>query len=311
MLPTILSDNICSLKENEFSYAFCLDIFIDSSYKIVKTEYKNVKLNITRNYRYEEPDLLKMDDYNVLLKSVSKMNIVKDQHFCDSVNDSHELVSYLMILMNYYCSQQLITSKNGIFRSLKFKENDYHIPDTLPTEIKRFIKIWTSNGSKYVLYDENEDKRHDMFKFDEYVHITSPIRRLVDLLNIIQIQINLGLIEKNDDIDVFLDKWINSDSIKYINDTMRSIRKVQNCCALMHKCTTDKSVLETEYNGCIVDKMERNDKSYQYIVYITNLGYVGKMICFEDFEMYSVQKYKLFYFQDGDTLKKKIRIACV
>ena len=311
MLPTILSDNICSLKEKETRYAFCLDITVDSKNTIINTNYVNVKLKINKNYCYEEESLLKKDNYQNMLNVVQKMNMIKSQNFCEVITDSHELVSYMMILMNYYCSQELMANKNGIFRSLKFKENDYNIPEELSPEIRRFIRIWSSNGSKYILYDENEDKRHDMFKFKEYVHITSPIRRLVDLLNIMQIQINFGLIEKNNDVAMFLEKWINVDAIKYINDTMRSIRKVQNSCALMHKCTTDKDVLTTQYTGCIVDKMERNDKSFQYIVYINNLGFVGKMICFDDYAMYSVQTYKLFYFQDGDTLKKKIRISCV
>ena len=43
-----------------------------------------------------------------------------------------------------------------------------------------------SFGGKYTKYDNLES--HDMLDFDAYVHITSPIRRLPDLLNILKLQ---------------------------------------------------------------------------------------------------------------------------
>lgn len=308
MLPTILSDNVCSLKEQEIRYALCLDLHIGENYEIVKYEYKNTKIKVSKNYRYEEPDLLMNKDYQKIVHIIKQLNSIKNQHYCENISDSHDVVSYLMILMNYYSSKHFIHYKNGIYRSLKLKENTYKVPENLSKDIKRFIKIWSSNGSKYILFDE-EDKRHDMFKFDEYVHITSPIRRLVDLLNIIILQSNLGLIHLSKEISSFIDKWINRDSIDYINNTMRSIRKVQNNCALMHKCLSDETIFDKLCDGCIVDKMERNDKSFQYIVYIKDIGYVGKLICFDDYNLYDVNKYKLVYFEDKETLKKKIRIA--
>ena len=42
-----------------------------------------------------------------------------------------------------------------------------------------------SLNTAYIRFEEN--KVHEMLKFNEYVHITSPIRRLVDLLNILSL----------------------------------------------------------------------------------------------------------------------------
>ena len=42
MLPTILSDSLCSLQENKTRFAFTLDIYINTkTFDIVKTEYCN------------------------------------------------------------------------------------------------------------------------------------------------------------------------------------------------------------------------------------------------------------------------------
>ena len=197
MLPTILSDNICSLKENEIRYALTLDISIDGNNNVCEYNFMNTKVKLFKNYRYEEPSLLEDVDYVEMLRIVSNMNQINGQHYVEHMTDSHDMVSYLMILMNYYSSQVLMKHENGIFRSLKYGEKDEAVPDGLDKNVSKFMRIWTSNGSKYVLF-EAEDKKHDMFNFGEYIHITSPIRRLVDFLNSIQMQQNLDMCSLTD-----------------------------------------------------------------------------------------------------------------
>ena len=54
----------------------------------------------------------------------------------------------------------------------------------------KFVKIWNSSSGQYINGEELDSKliRHEMLELDAYIHITSPIRRLVDLLNIIKFQ---------------------------------------------------------------------------------------------------------------------------
>ena len=307
MLPTILSDNICSLKENEIRYALTMEVTIDNNNTIKSHRFLNSKVSVFKNYRYEEDSLLEDPDYIDMFRAVKGLNCVKEQRYLDNVADSHDLVSYLMILMNYYSSRNLMEHKNGIFRSLKYGENKHTVPEGLNKNVSKFIRIWTSNGSKYILFDE-EDKKHDMFNFGEYIHITSPIRRLVDLLNSIQIQDNLDLCSLSGETEKFLKYWTSNDSMTYINETMRSIRKVQNNCNTLHRCLNDENILGKEYNGCIIDKMERNNGIYQYIVYLVDLNIVSKFMSIEEYGLYTESVYKLFYFEDKDSLKKKVRL---
>jgi exoribonuclease R len=307
MLPTILSDNICSLKENEIRYALTMEVTIDNSNTIKSHRLLNTKVNVFKNYRYEESSLLEDPDYIDMFRVVKGVNCVKEQRYLDNVADSHDLVSYLMILMNYYSSKNLMEHKNGIFRSLKYGENKQTVPEGLNKNVSKFLRIWTSNGSKYILFDE-EDKKHDMFNFGEYIHITSPIRRLVDLLNSIQIQDNLDLCSLSGETEKFLNYWTSNDSLTYINETMRSIRKVQNNCNTLHRCLNDENILGKEYNGCIIDKMERNNGIYQYIVYVVDLNIVSKFMSIQEYDLYTEGVYKLFYFEDKDSLKKKVRL---
>ena len=54
MLPTILSDTLCSLKENAIKFAFTLDLHIDKkSYTLVNYKFVNTMIKIRTNYVYD------------------------------------------------------------------------------------------------------------------------------------------------------------------------------------------------------------------------------------------------------------------
>ena len=54
MLPTILSDTLCSLKENDIKFAFTLDLYIDKETNTLNTyKFTNTMINIKKNYVYD------------------------------------------------------------------------------------------------------------------------------------------------------------------------------------------------------------------------------------------------------------------
>ena len=54
MLPTILSENLCSLLEKQNRIAFCMDVYVDSVGKNIREpEYKNVEIKVHSNLSYE------------------------------------------------------------------------------------------------------------------------------------------------------------------------------------------------------------------------------------------------------------------
>ena len=147
-----------------------------------------------------------------------------------------------------------------------------------------------------------------MLELDAYVHITSPIRRLVDLLNIITLQDKLGLYKMSDKAKEFYERWTSDSSIEYINTTMRSIRKVQNDCSLLKICMEDLKVLEKTYDGYIFDKMTRNDSLYQYMVYLPEINMVNRFTSRHNKKNLSKQQFRIFVFTEQNTLKRKIRV---
>lgn len=308
MLPTILSDCLCSLIENRIRIALVMDIHISNN-TVVKIEYKNAKIKVSKNFRYEENTLLSNDKYHMLLDEVSKLTRI--YKYTKIIKDSHDIVAYLMVFMNYHTAKIMLNKKNGILRTT-ILNHELIIPGHLPDNVGNFMKYWNSSSGKYINASEITDTTmysHDLLEMEAYIHITSPIRRIVDLLNIIKLQQNIDLIKLGDNSQKFYDKWLSE--LEYINTTMRYIRKVQTDCSLLHTCVTSPDALKKEYTGYIFDKMKRNDGLFHYIIYMPELNMTSKITVREEMDNYQNRLFKLYMFNDEETLKKKIRLHLI
>jgi hypothetical protein len=187
---------------------------------------------------------------------------------------------------------ELATLENLPVVSVITKE--FVVPDTIPEEAAKFIKIWNSAAGRYIDGSEIVDTRHEVLDMDAYIHITSPIRRLVDLLNMIKFQKVTGIIKLTENVDKFYDKWLGD--IEYINITMRSIRKVQCDCTLLDLCHNSPEVMEKEYDGYLFDKISRNDGLYQFVVFLPELKLTSRVVLRENLSNYEKTFYKLYLF---------------
>jgi len=320
MLPTILSDCLCSLQAKTTRVAFVLDITIDTlSGEVLSTKYSNCSIKVFRNFIYEEPALLKNSDYTFLL-DVTRI-LSKKYKYIQTVRNSHELVSYLMVFMNHHCAKELLQKRVGIFRSAVVKDTGMTVPidDTksniiINEDVAKFIKIWNSSCGQYIdvsTLGENINTviKHDLLEMDAYVHITSPIRRLVDLLNIIQLQNISGLIQLSINASDFYNNWIKK--IDYINTTTRAIKKVQTDCLLLDLCYNNPEILEKEYDGYCFDKIVRNDGLFQFIVFLPELKIASRITTRENMANLEKRMYKLFLFKNEERFRKKIRFQLI
>jgi ribonuclease R len=119
MLPTILSDDICSLRKNEKRFAICMSLVIENN-QIVDVSFKNTMIKVANNFIYDEDKLEKNKNYRELFNTLANLK----NTFNIKIKDSHDVVMYLMITMNYYCSLRLKKNKVGIFREVKIKDSD-------------------------------------------------------------------------------------------------------------------------------------------------------------------------------------------
>jgi exoribonuclease R len=225
-----------------------------------------------------------------------------------------------MILMNHLAAKEMVGFNAGIFRATATKQDatkqdatkqdaaNPTLTNTATDDVLQFINIWRSTSGKYVVASKDVNTSHDILELDAYIHITSPIRRIVDVINMLKFQECAGLYKWSESALEFYDKWIKD--IDTINSTMKAIRRVQNDCNLLHLCYTNPSALDKEYDGYCFDEKELNADLYKYNVYLPELRIISVVIC-RKLEQYSKEKYKLFMFHNEDKMKKKIRIHLV
>jgi hypothetical protein len=301
MLPAVLSDDLCSLHAEKVRVALFMDIYLTDD-GIGKFEYGNAFVKLRRNFCYEEPDLLVDPDYKKLLLLCRWLS--PKYKYMDSIDDSHDVVSYLMILMNYYCANELLTAKTGIFRSSSVTR-EVVVPPGVPADVGKFIKIFNSSRSQYVT--SSGCVAHHMLNLEAYIHITSPIRRLVDLLNMIEFQKIKGIGVLSDAAYTFYSSWI--ERLDYINVTTKSIRRVQNDCDLLHMCTNEDTILQKEYDGYLFNKIAVEDNGlFQYAVFIPELKMTSHVFIADGDAEFKSLRFKPFLFKNEENFKRKIRI---
>ena len=299
MLPTVLSDCLCSLQEQQTRFAFAIDFKIKDD-EIIDISFKNCCIKVIKNYRYEEESLIYMKDYNTIKNIVSELN--RKRVYVNELTTSYDVITYLMILMNYECGKDMIKNNNGIYRSAAFGK-EVEIPDNLPDEVSKFLKIWNSSSGQY---STDFSMKHELLNLESYIHITSPIRRLVDLLNMIQIQKNNNMLELSNSAYKFYNEWVSE--LDYVNVTMRAIRKIQIDCNMLEMCFNNPEVIEKIYDGYVFDKIQRNDGLYQYIVYLPELKMASRITVRGEKKNYEKQKFQIYLFMDQSKLKQKIRL---
>jgi hypothetical protein len=309
MLPNILSDNLCSLQEYQPRFTLAMDVIVDNQGNIKHISYNNVLIQVNKNYSYEDSDML---EYNMYYNNLINVTKIIDS----TVDNAHDLVAYWMTFMNTNVGMKLSEQKTGIFKTVQM--NDTFLrkdvdETTLSVDSYRVISNWKNISGKYILFNDiaNSDKNTTSENKlpDYYAHVTSPIRRIVDLLNHIVLLYNSNIVNViSDDAKTFLKTWFSQ--IEYINLSMRSIRKIQLECQLLNRYFNSTDIMNIEHEGIVFDK-EGCDGKYIYMVYLEKIKLLSKIKTNINIENYSKQTFKIYLFEDEDKIRKKIRLQII
>jgi exoribonuclease R len=277
MLPTVLSEDLCSLKAGKLRFAFVMQATFNSSNELVSVTYENALVKVKTNYAYEDKKLLKSADY-ALLKQIAQ-GLDKDS--CDS----HEVVATFMKFMNAQCAETLASMNTGIFRNQAGTgvTGGPHCFDG---------KSHFSSGEMLSARYSTINEGHAHLGLSHYTHITSPIRRLVDLINM-QILMNGSAEELKDE------------TIEKINKISKSAKKAQMDCELYSKVLGADP--ETVYAGAIVDVDTDEFGGVTHTVYLEELKTYARV------KGYCSAKcaLKIYLFDDEHNLRRKIRVECI
>ena len=232
LLPEQLSEDKFSLSKEKDRVVLCYD-FIINDHNIVKTNIYPCMINVKRNFRYDEEDLLKNDSYIQIETSLTNL---KSELEIKS-NNSHEVIETLMLLTNYYSALELYKLKEGIFRKSTF-------------EGKHTTTEWDIYKSSYCAYSD-KDMMHEGVNLKLYCHVTSPIRRVVDQINQIILMKKYSEM-KDKKMEIYVNKWMNH--IDWINKQTKAIKKLEKKVLLLKRMMEEP---EKEYKAMIVSKEEK------------------------------------------------------
>ncbi len=266
MLPTVLSEDLCSLKQGKLRCAFVMHAtFHKIKKELVSVSYENALIRVKTNYAYEDKKLLKSADYKMIAEVAKWIDA--------SVSDSHEVVATYMKLMNNCCAEKLCEIGKGIFRN---QESDQ----------------WLSASYSDI------NAGHAALGLAHYAHITSPIRRIVDLLNM------KTMVEwmQNSCMGVAAQP-----TIEKINKISKSAKKAQMDCELYAKVLDADP--ETIYTGTIVDVDTDEMGKVTHTVYLEELKVYARMAQAPAQAQHT--HYKVHLFDDEHSLQRKIRVSGV
>lgn len=302
MLPTAVGEQLCSLDQDHRRFGFVMDFVIckELSSGEIRMETKPMPslhqcfLKVSRNFDYEEPALRNYSPYKDLLELTKGLDA--------TIQDSHDVVAYWMMQMNYYAAKRMKQKHIGIFRCVSSKCPNAQVPRDAPP----FLKILEQQLSgSYATYHAKGEYAHEVLGFSEYIHFTSPIRRMVDLLNQINwVKTALKPKEWNVRITEFFDTQINQ--LDVLNQKMKKIRRMQADCDILYKITHQPEHLTTVYEAVVVSSDASSGKTSLYIEPLQWLTqtHTGD----QSYAKYDTVKCQLFVFEKEEQMKKKIRV---
>lgn len=295
MLDSLLSEKLCSLIAGENRIVLAIDIYlVNENIESVKFEICNI--NVFKNYCYEDSDLQDDNTYKKSFDMINKLN--KNLKLLDCINDSHELIEFLMLLMNIESAKILFENNKGIFRNFTLKKDSDRIENLTDLNLKNFIKIWELGESEYCNF--NKVEKHRLINHI-YCHITSPIRRIVDIINMHEL-INILNLYKFNEYPNYLE-W----KIESINSIAKNIKKIQNESKILNKFIKTPEILNKLFN-CIIINI--NNELHECSILIKDIDY----ICYlknNNYELYKNYTCQLYLFEDGYSLKRKIRVKII
>ena len=292
MIPEIYATNICSLLENSKKKCVSIIYKYDNN-KLVNYEVKLCNVYVKKNYSYDEAEKLikkKSINDNILLDIWNFMSELDDD-----IIDTHKLIEKLMINSNKLVAELLYKyNKNITILRVHNKKENYDYNNGLSKEINDYLKIKTYESAIYTI--GNDNPYHYDLNTKYYTHYTSPIRRIIDIIN----HLNLKQYLKNESL-----LHINNELIDKINKQNKLIKKMSYDCKFLD---VFYNINDKEYDcsGVVVDINKKKMK-----IYIDELKMEYKYILDDienNYKIYDIVDIRLYFIRESEKLEDKILV---
>lgn len=301
MLPIEISENHASLIEGKRRHTISVLYQIRKEDHFAEFVIEERWVKNRKNYVYEDVDLMHLSN-QWDSKDIQKMFHFSKLYFKSEEMDSHHFVEKWMIEANHDVATHCIYNfgEKTILRvcpSIPIPKSEF---DQMDIQLKEYIKRGEMKGAEYQYYEEGKYQGHDILRYTEYTHFTSPIRRGIDYY------IHL-LLRGFTDIVVDLSK---------VNGRMKKMKKLDRDLRRMQFLFQHSKKNHIDCYGYVVDLSESYMRIYipeynleEKVVLKDRMGYSeveGREV--DRYDMYEKVKVKLFIFVKEEYFRNKIRI---
>ena len=309
MLPAAaLSDGLCSLKAGVPRPCLVLRMVVGRDGRILREKMMWESRTVHTNEVYESPKLLESSLYRTL-QDVTRLAAPVSSEGA-TISDSHEVVAFWMKCFNICAAKALDKLGTGIFRTGPRAPPTIGSPPAVPAATRRISEALGAGGGAYTTWENRKAHGgiHHQGHWVLYAQSSSPIRRVVDLVNIICLTEGLELRVPSSGARAFRNKWIGN--VAEIQRYTRAARRVQSQCELLALCAEARAREETEFEGYTISRDDCcSNGRYKYLVHVPRLLNLVRAECTEEVGELERVRLRLHLFLDEATMAKKVRVT--
>jgi ribonuclease R len=275
LLPENVVEYISLLEPNEKirvrrAISFCFKINKETNqvdWSIIFTNLTNIK-----NHTYEDFDRKinepgesanKLDLVN-LTNTMIKLLDLKYSLINLDADISHKMIEIFMIWTNYYCGKYLkLNSELMVVRAQEQKD----LPEGIDlARIPEYCRTFLNYSANYELVDNKINQElslnHYSLGINNYSHTTSPMRRIIDMINHLQIHSCSNQIDRIKQID-----------INMINEKIKIQKRISNSYDLINYIK-----ISNKFKAFVMDLKQLETKTNALLIITTTTGNFKKMI---------------------------------
>lgn len=279
------SDLVKDYKISKRALSFCFKISKETN-KIIEFELKPTNLNNIINYTYDKYDEYINSKLNIKKQLVDITNILIKIIGLDEIsypnlnitdNISHKIIEIFMILTNWWGGNHLLK----IIKSepiLRIQDKNILGEDFNINIVPEYARPFLSLSANYIESTFNDNKNltfnHNSLGINNYAHLSSPMRRFIDMLNHYKFYHSNYILnnERLYDLPKIYDINFNLD---IINNQIKKQKKISNAWALVKFIKSNPEL--NKFKACLFDwvELETNKITGLIVLYNQNNKFIS------------------------------------
>lgn len=268
LLPESFVNNVSFLlKDNSYKRSMSFIFKINKTTLKVDFSIKLLKLVNIKNATYDsfqsecDADIpYKNNLYQLSLVLINIMGLNYDKNFLEDDYFSHKIIEIFMLWTNYSVGNYLYD--NSEFFIARTQEQ-FCEPNELVSTPEYVTSFLNYSASYNIINSSNKGEKkltHFALGIENYTHISSPMRRVIDFINHIIIYNNINNSESCFDT-LFVKNLLSKLDIDFVNETIRHQKKVSSAYQIIKEIEVNNI-----FNACILNFKIINDNKYAMIV---------------------------------------------